>query len=103
MLLRGKNHNDEASGQLPMKFISSEVCSQSLTYVRGPDITASTFPVAEIHKAITKLMYMLLFQIFSIIMADPDSSSCWYECHKHYSAFIVFITWPFTLISPYIP
>lgn len=48
-------------------------------------------------------MYILLFQKPSINMADLDFSSCWYERHKHDSAFIVFIAWSFTLISPYIP
>lgn len=93
MLLKGKSHNEEASGQLPVKFTSSEICSQSPPKVRGLDITASMFPVIKIHK-ITKLMYMLLFQKPSINTVDPDSSSCCYECHKHYR--------PFTLISPYI-
>lgn len=103
MLLNGRSHNEEASGQLPVKFISSEVWSQSPTKVRGPDVTAITFPVIEIHKAITKLMYILLFQKASVNMAEPDSSSCWCKYHKHCSAFIVFTAWPFTLISPYIP
>lgn len=72
MLLRGKSHNEEASGKFPMKFTSSE----SLNKVRGPNITASMFPDIKIHKAITKLMYMLLFQKLSVNMADLDSSSC---------------------------
>lgn len=103
MLPKGKSHNEEASGQLPMQFTSSGICPQSPTKVRGPDITASMFLVIEIHKAVRKLIYKLLFQKLSINMADPDSSSCWYKCHKHYSAFKVFIAWPFTLISLYIP
>lgn len=103
MLLKGKIHNEEASGQLPMKFTSLKICSQAPTEVRGLDIIASTFPVIEIHKAITKLMYMLLLQKLSVNMADPDSISCWHKCHKHCSTFIVFIVWPFTLICPYIP
>lgn len=102
MLPNGKSHNVRASGQLPMKFTSSEVCSQSPTEVRRPDITASMFPIIKIHTAITKLMYILLFQKPNVNVADQDSSSCWYKCHKHYSAFIGLTAWPFTLISAYI-